>query len=103
MLGDFKCHRENAFIDDLGKRCNTSVILIPGGLTPPLQPLDRMLNKQMKRLLLAKYTAYTATAVEDPTTGKLNPPGRGMVSTWGKEAWPPITPDTSRLSSRSAG
>ncbi|CAM9915919.1 unnamed protein product [Ectocarpus sp. 8 AP-2014] len=94
VLDDFKCHRDEAFIDDLGKRCNTSVILIPGGLTPLLQPLDRMLNKQMKRLLRAKYTAYTATAVADPTTGKLNPLGRGMVSTWCREAWAAITPDT---------
>ncbi|CAN0170869.1 unnamed protein product [Ectocarpus sp. 13 AM-2016] len=76
VLDDFKCYRDKAFIDDLGKRCNTSVILIPGGLTPLLQPLDRVLNKQMKRLLRAKYTAYTATAVADPTMGKRNPPGR---------------------------
>ena len=33
------------------ERTNTTVILIPGGLTPLLQPLDRMLNKQTKRLL----------------------------------------------------
>ncbi|CAM9277872.1 unnamed protein product [Ectocarpus sp. 4 AP-2014] len=70
VLDDLKCHRDKAFTDDLGKRCNTSVSLIPGGLTPLGQPLDRMLNKQMKRLLRAKYTAYTATAVADPTTGK---------------------------------
>ncbi|CAM9990657.1 unnamed protein product [Ectocarpus sp. 13 AM-2016] len=53
-----------------------------------------MLNKQMQRLLRAKNTASTATAVADPTTGKLSPPGRGMVSTRCKEAWAAITPDT---------
>ncbi|CAM9581629.1 unnamed protein product [Pylaiella littoralis] len=51
VLDDFKCHRDEAFIADLQKKANTIVILIPGGLTPLLQPLDRMLNKQMKRLL----------------------------------------------------
>ncbi|CAB1103828.1 unnamed protein product [Ectocarpus sp. CCAP 1310/34] len=69
VLDDLKGHRDKAFIDDLGKRCNTSVSLIPGGLAPLLQPLDRMLNKQTKRLLRAKYTAYTATAVAGPWDG----------------------------------
>ena len=93
MLDEFKCHRDEAFITDLLKRCNTIVILIPGGLTPLLQPLDRMLNKQMKRLMRGKYVTYTATAVEDPKTGKLKPPGRGKVSTWCNESWAAITPE----------
>ncbi|CAM9986755.1 unnamed protein product, partial [Pylaiella littoralis] len=93
VLDDFKCHRDEAFTADLQKKANTIVILIPGGLTPLLQPLDRMLNKQMKRLLRGMYTAHTAKAVTDPKTGKLKPPGRGQVSTWCKEAWAQITPD----------
>lgn len=55
-----------------------------------------MVNKQMERLMGAKYTAYTAytaTAKADPTTGKLKPPARGAVSTWCKESSAPITPD----------
>lgn len=53
----------------------------------------------MKRLMGAKYTAYTAytaTAKADPTTGKLKPPARGAVSTWYtwcKESSAAITPD----------
>ena len=85
VLDDFKCHRGEGFIADLLKRTNATVILIPGGLAPLLQPLDRMLNKQMKRLLRGLYTAHTATAVADATTGKLQPPGRGTVSTWCKK------------------
>ncbi|CAN0592349.1 unnamed protein product, partial [Laminaria digitata] len=93
VLDDFTCHRDEGFIADLLKRTNTMVVLIPGGLTPLLQPLDRMLNKQMKRLLRGMYTAHTATAVADPKTGKLKPPGRGTVSTWCKQAWAAITPE----------
>ncbi|CAM9817043.1 unnamed protein product, partial [Scytosiphon promiscuus] len=94
VLDDFKCHRGAAFIADLKRKANTTVLLIPGGLTPLLQPLDRMLNKQMKRLMRGKYTAYTASATADPKTGKLKPPGRGVVSTWCKQAWASITPET---------
>ena len=45
VLEDFNCHRDAGFIADLLKRTNTTVILIPGGSTPLLQLLDRMLNK----------------------------------------------------------
>ncbi|CAM9493736.1 unnamed protein product, partial [Pylaiella littoralis] len=93
VLDDFKCHKDEGFIADLLKRANTIVILIPGGLTPLLQSVDRMLNKQMKRLLRGMYTAHTATAVADTRTGKLKPPGRGQVSTWCKQAWAQITPE----------
>ena len=67
---------------DLLKR----IILIPGGVTALLQPLDRMLNKQTKRLLGGMYTTHTTTAVADAKTGKLQPPGRRTVSTWCKKA-----------------
>lgn len=62
VLDDIKCHRDKAFVVDLRKRADTTVIHIPDGLTPLLQPLDRMLNKQMKRLMLG----YIASAVADP-------------------------------------
>ena len=97
VLEDFNCHRDAGFIADLLKRTNTTVILIPGGLTPLLQPLDPMLNKQMKRLLWGMYTAHTATAVADAKTGKLQPPGRWTVSTWCKKAWAMITTDVVKM------
>ncbi|CAM9985588.1 unnamed protein product, partial [Ectocarpus sp. 4 AP-2014] len=94
VLDDFKCHRDKAFVADLRRRANTTVVHIPGGLTPLLQPLDRMLNKQMKRLMRGKYTTYMASAVADPKTGKLKPPARGVVSTWCKQSWEEISSDT---------
>ncbi|CAB1117081.1 unnamed protein product [Ectocarpus sp. CCAP 1310/34] len=86
------CHKDDGFIAALKREASTIVIFIPGGLTPLLQPLDRMLNKQ--RLLRGMYTAHTAKAVRDPKTGKLAPPGRGAVATWCKNAWASITPET---------
>ncbi|CAB1115321.1 unnamed protein product [Ectocarpus sp. CCAP 1310/34] len=94
VLDDVKCHKYEGFIAALKRDANTMVIFIPGGLTPLLQPLDRMLNKQMKRLLRGKYTAYSTSAVADARSGKLKPPERGVVSTWCKEAWESITPET---------
>ena len=45
VLDDLNCHRDESFIADLLKKPNIIVILIPGGLTPLLQPLDHTLNK----------------------------------------------------------
>ncbi|CAN0345754.1 unnamed protein product, partial [Scytosiphon promiscuus] len=103
VLDDFKCHKDEGFIAALKKDANTIVNFIPGGLTPLLQPLDRMLNKQMKRLLRGKYTAYSASAVADARSGKLKPPGRGVVSTWCKEAWESITPETVKTCFKTCG
>ncbi|CAM9878076.1 unnamed protein product, partial [Pylaiella littoralis] len=92
VLDDFRCHKDE-FIAFLKRDTNTIVIFIPGGLTPLLQPLDRMLNKQMKRLLRGMYTKHSASAARDPKTGNLTPPGRGAVSTWCKDALATITPE----------
>ena len=43
-----------------------------------------------------KCTTYTASVIAEPKTGKLKPPGRGAVSTWCKESWTVITPETVR-------
>eukprot|EP00903_Cladosiphon_okamuranus_P022567 g20762.t1 len=94
VLDDFKCNKDEGFIAALKKDADTIVVFIPGGLTPLLRPLDGMLNKQMKRLLWGMYTAYSAWAVADVQSGKLKPPGRVVVSTWCKEAWASITPET---------
>ena len=55
-----------------------------------------MLNKQTKRLMRGKYTTYTASVIAGPKTSKLKPPGRGAVSTWCKESWAAITPETAK-------
>ncbi|CAB1099466.1 unnamed protein product [Ectocarpus sp. CCAP 1310/34] len=94
VLDDFKCHKDEGFIAALKRDANTIVTFIPGGLTPLLQPLDRMLYRQMMRLLRGKCTAYSASAVADARSGKMKPPERGIVSTWCKEAWESITPET---------
>ena len=53
-------------------------------------------RQEMKRLMRGKYTTYTASAIAGPKTGKLKPPGRGVVSTWCNDSWAAITPETVR-------
>lgn len=61
VLNDFKCHRDK-FLATLPKDANTGTVLIPGSLTPFVQPLDHVLDKEMKRRLTAKYTAWAASS-----------------------------------------
>ena len=51
-------------------------------------------------MLWGIYTAHTDTAIADAKTGKLQPTGRGTVSTWGKEAWAMITQDVVKICSK---
>ncbi|CAN0029851.1 unnamed protein product [Scytosiphon promiscuus] len=62
VLDDLKCHKDEVFIAELKRQAITIVILIPGGLTPLLKPLDPMLKKQRKRLLRGIYTRHQASA-----------------------------------------
>ncbi|CAB1097747.1 unnamed protein product [Ectocarpus sp. CCAP 1310/34] len=48
----------------------------------------------IKGLLRGKHTAYSASAVADARSGKVKPPEREVVSTWCKESWESITPET---------
>lgn len=54
VLVVFKCYRHGMFLATLAKDATMDTVLIPGGLTPLVQLLDRMLNKKMKRRLRTK-------------------------------------------------
>ncbi|CAB1096246.1 unnamed protein product [Ectocarpus sp. CCAP 1310/34] len=45
-------------------------------------PVETTLEKRGAKRMLASAREYMASAIADPKTGKLQPPGRGLVSTW---------------------
>ena len=53
----FQAHLTNSVKGDLNHR-NMDVAIIPGGLTPVLQPLDKCLNKPFKDNVRRKYLAW---------------------------------------------
>ena len=50
----FRAHLMESVKADL-QRCNFNVAVIPGGLTPVLQPLDKCLNKPFKDNIRQQY------------------------------------------------
>ena len=86
----FRAHLTDSVKDDLKQR-NIDVAVIPGGLTPVVQPLDKCLNKPFKDNVRRKYLAWmTSGPFEFTPAGKKKAPSRNLVLRWIKEAWAEI-------------
>ena len=56
IFDSFRAHVSKKFEDELLRHDNIDLVLIPGGLTDLLQPLDVSLNKAFKTLIRAEWT-----------------------------------------------
>ena len=82
----FRAHLTDSVKDDLKQR-NIDVAVIPGGLTPVVQPLDKCLNKPFKDNVRRKYLAWMASEPFEFTPAeKKKAPSRNLVLRWIKEA-----------------
>ena len=61
--------------------------IMPGGLTPVAQPLDKVVNKVFKSFLRDIYDHWSLTAPINPTTGAPLPPSRQQMASWVVQAW----------------
>ncbi len=64
--------------------------IMPGGLTPVAQPLDKVINKVFKGYLRDIYDQWSLTAPVNPKTGAPLPPSRQQMASWVVEAWEKI-------------
>ena len=72
-------------LDEIKKKINdweTSISMIPGGLTRYIQPLDVSINKQFKDELRKKYTDYWMETKNSNAKVSLN-----VLINWVWEAW----------------
>jgi len=87
VLDSFRCHK-NDEVKEHFKNTKTDLVIIPGGMTSILQPLDVSLNKPMKDALRKKWThwmmdgAHTFTA-----TGRQRKVEMPTICEWILEAW----------------
>ena len=70
------------------------VNIIPGGLTPVAQPLDKVINKVLKGYFRDMYDEYILTAPLH--NGAPKPPSRQLLATWIVECWDMISPELVR-------
>ena len=86
VLDSFSAHITNDVKKRL-KEINTVPLVIPGGCTSKIQPLDVCLNKPFKSFARKHWSEYVmAQAEQVTTTKKLNPPQKQDVANWVSDA-----------------
>ena len=81
-------------VKDLLARRNVDVAVIPGGLTPVLQPLDKCINKPFKNKVRSQYQAWMVNGPFTYTpSGKKRAPSKELVLQWIHKAWQEIPAD----------
>jgi len=86
----FRAHLTDEVKADLNRQ-RIDVAVIPGCLTPVLQPLNKCLNKPFKDNVRRKYLVWMISSLFDYTpAGKKKAPLRNLVLRWVHEAWQEI-------------
>ena len=99
----FRGHLTDA-VKYLLSRRNVDVAVIPGGLTPVLQPLDKCINKPFKAKVRTQYEAWMVNGPFTYTpSGKKRAPSKEMVLRWIDRAWNEIPVELITKSFKSCG
>lgn len=93
VLDAFKGHLTDSVKEEL-KRSNTDLVIIPGGMTSQLQPLDVSVNKPFKSYLHQAYDEWLLTDNLPMTpSGKIKRASASTVAGWVSWAWRQIPSD----------
>ena len=91
-------------VKELLTRRNVDIAVIPGGLAPVLQPLDKCLNKPFKTRVRAQYQAWMVNGPFTYTpSGKKRAPSKELVLQWVIKAWQEIPAKLGIRSFKSCG
>jgi hypothetical protein len=90
VLDSFRGHTMENVKERL-RQGNTDTVIIPGGCTSLLQPLDVCINRPFKTHLRRLYTEWMATAVHETTpTGRVKKPELTLICEWIITVWDSI-------------
>lgn len=90
VLDAFRCHLDQRIKDKLAA-CNTDLVVIPGGMTSQLQPLDVCLNKPVKDRIRALYTEWLVSGCHEFTpSNRMKRATLQDFTGWAKDAWSTI-------------
>ena len=93
VLDSFRGHTTEG-VKTLLKKGRMDLVVIPGGLTSMLQPLNVCINRPFKFALKQKYTEWMAGRNHQYTpTGKIKKPDLDLLCSWIKDAWDQILPE----------
>jgi len=90
VLDAFKGHLTDSVKNQL-RNMKTELVVIPGGMTSVLQPMDVFINKPFKDRLRQQYLTWIADPARELTeTGKIKGAAPSEVARWVSAAWKAI-------------
>lgn len=93
VLDSFRGHITEEVKDQCRKH-DSDLVVIPGGLTSLLQPLDVSINKPFKANLRAEYEAWIRDGARERTpAGKIRKASPATIAQWVSDAWKAIRPE----------
>ena len=100
---DYTVHKTAASAEAMAES-NTTLFLVPGGLTPKLQPCDGLVNKLFKAHMSRLYDDDMASPeVGRDKNGYPKAPSRGLLAQWVKKSRDALSADDIRASWKKAG
>ena len=90
VLDAFKGHFTDSVKNQL-RKMKSELVVIPGGMTSVLKPMDVSINKPFKDRLTQQYPTWVADPVRELTeTGKIKRAAPSEVARWLSAAWKDI-------------
>ena len=74
--------------------CNSDVIIIPGGCTSTVQPMDRCINRPFKEYMRASWQEWMQQDRAKTKKGNLKQPSHQDAINWVSKAWDSIKLET---------
>ena len=94
LFDSYPAHTNSTVTGSLKQHYNTTVGVVPGGMTPLLQGIDTHINKSLKTDIKKKYRDFMRNGVVELTRGgNKKGPGYQLLVDWCSEAWAAIDKD----------
>ncbi|RWS24155.1 pogo transposable element with KRAB domain-like protein [Leptotrombidium deliense] len=85
VMDSHKAHLTDDYKKSLQRWYNTDLCIVPGGMTPLLQPADVCYNKSFKNKMKEKWNSWFAEEVE--INDKVRRASYAIVAEWVSEVW----------------
>ena len=94
IVDSYKPHQTEDSIKKVNDSCNSDVIIIPGGCTSIVQPMDRCINRPFKEYMRASWQEWMRQDRAKTKKGNLKQPSRQDAINWVSKAWDSIKLET---------
>ena len=89
VIDSYKLHQAATVtsIEIARHKCNADVVIIPGGCTSIVQPMDRCINKPFKEAMRVSWEEWMHQDRPKTLMGNLKQPTRQNIINWVSKAW----------------